>query len=1144
MYLILGLWSSGFAQGSWSPVYTSDNMIASASANLPDGKILSWSAFMPTSFNQNDNGRTYTSIFDPTTNSFLSTIVSNTGHDMFCPGTANLEDGTIMVTGGSSSDKTSFYNPNSNTWTAGPRLKIARGYHSMATLTDGRVFTVGGSWNGVLANKKAEIWSASTGWQTLDNIDSNATVRQGSPDPEGVIKDDTHAWLFAAPGGDVYQLGPGTDMHYISTAGQGSVTDIGKRANNPYSNVGCAVMYDRGKVLTFGGAPSYAQRSPATNQTHTIDISGGVSSVSVARVGNLNAARAYPDGVVLPNGEVVVIGGINRSEIFTDVGAVMTAEIWNPSTGNWTVDAAMSVPRTYHSSAVLMKDGRVWVGGGGLCGNCPANHPDAQIYSPPYLYNANGTLAAQPRLERVPALSNYNSSITVQSNQSVNSFVLIRLGSATHSVNLEQRRIPVSFQSNGGNNYTVNIPNSDWLPPGNYWLFGINGNGVPSIGEPININNNNTNNNSGCTAGTACNDNNPCTINDALDANCNCAGIFQDSDSDGICNANDECPNDAANTCNTPTDGNNGNNGNSSDCEYTLLPGVALDIGSGGGKTYVIGTNGQIFLWENNAWNPLPLSFQSVKLDVTSAGIPWVVASNNLIYYFENNQWNNTDGLALDVGCSGNTVCVIGINNDVFKRVNNVWQIMPGELAQRIDVGGDGNPWITDLNGNIHQYTNGQWAVRGNLIARDISIAEGSSEVWALAQATSLVHEYNGNGVWNQKAGTATDLSVGNDRTVWVINEAGSIFSGNCYNGTTGPACNVGGACNDGDDCTTNDVFDTNCNCIGTFQDTDNDGICNANDQCPNDPSNTCNEPEPVDNEPTNNEPTNNEPVNNDGSCTVTFSNTGCQDAAFYWNDGQSLTQYGVVPANNSVTQSTYSGHLWEFQVNGSTVGNYTVDCNNTNYSFDAGGCDNSNTNNVGGDIILYADCDYRGQSLSLGVGDYPDIASIGFPDNILSSLRIPRGYSVTLYMDTNFRGGFTVLGGDYSCLLFNGFNDVVSSIKITRTQGRIAPTTTSSIGVNPSLSFESELTDLIELYPNPASNILNISSPILKGQTVDYQIYSITGKEMAIGRFEVDEANANRLEVPLNHIGNGIYIINLQTIQQQVVKRFIIEKE
>ncbi len=46
-----------------------------------------------------------------------------------------------------------------------------------------------------------------------------------------------------------------------------------------------------------------------------------------------------------------------------------------------------------------------------------------------------------------------------------------------------------------------------------------------------------------------------------------------------------------------------------------------------------------------------------------------------------------------------------------------------------------------------------------------------------------------------------------------------------------GSSCtNAGNACNDGDVCTINDTYDSNCNCVGTFQDSDGDGICDAND--------------------------------------------------------------------------------------------------------------------------------------------------------------------------------------------------------------------------------------------------------------------------------------------------------------------------
>lgn len=56
-----------------------------------------------------------------------------------------------------------------------------------------QVFVVGGSWSGGRFNKKAEVWTAGTGWVTFENVDSDQTIRQGAPDPVGVYRDGNHA---------------------------------------------------------------------------------------------------------------------------------------------------------------------------------------------------------------------------------------------------------------------------------------------------------------------------------------------------------------------------------------------------------------------------------------------------------------------------------------------------------------------------------------------------------------------------------------------------------------------------------------------------------------------------------------------------------------------------------------------------------------------------------------------------------------------------------------------------------------------------------------------------------------------------------------------------------------------------------------
>ena len=62
----------------------------------------------------------------------------------------------------------------------------------------------------------------------------------------------------------------------------------------------------------------------------------------------------------------------------------------------------MAWPRNYHSVALLLPDGPRAVRRAAACAGtgCAANHPDLQILSPPYLFNADGSPAARPTIVR------------------------------------------------------------------------------------------------------------------------------------------------------------------------------------------------------------------------------------------------------------------------------------------------------------------------------------------------------------------------------------------------------------------------------------------------------------------------------------------------------------------------------------------------------------------------------------------------------------------------------------------------------------------------------------------------------------------------------------------------------------------------
>ncbi|MFL9963075.1 DUF1929 domain-containing protein, partial [Paraburkholderia sediminicola] len=250
---------------------------------------------------------------------------------------------------------------------------------------------------------------------------------------------------------------------------------------------GNAVMYDIRKILAVGGAPSY-EDADATRNATLIFIDSTNLAVNPHTIAPMNYPRAFANSVALPSGQVVVVGGQTRAQPFSDDGAVLTPEIWSPETETFTLLQKQGVPRTYHSIALLLPDGRVLSGGGGLCGGCSTNHADVEILTPPYLFNPDGSLASRPKILSAPTSASLGSSISVSTDRTVKAFVLMRLSSVTHSLNNEQRRIPLPFSPSRAGQYVLNIPGDSGVAvPGYYMLFALDTNGVPSVSSTIQI---------------------------------------------------------------------------------------------------------------------------------------------------------------------------------------------------------------------------------------------------------------------------------------------------------------------------------------------------------------------------------------------------------------------------------------------------------------------------------------------------------------------------------------------------------------------------------------------------------------------------------------------------------------------------------
>ncbi len=468
---ISGQWSSSIG----FPV------IPVGAALLPNNMMLVWSADSTNNFSSGQN-YTQTAILNLATGAVSPRIQTQTGHNMFCPGVAILPNGDIMITGGESSTKTSIYNAATNTWRVGPEMNIPRGYQAMTPLSDGSVFTLGGSWNTSVGGKMGEVWTPTGGWRKLTGVPEDSTV---IANPGEADEADAHEWLIATSGGKVLQAGPSQTMHWITTQGNGTITSAGPRGTSGDSINGDAVYYDINKILTVGGAPSYNTAVGTTN-SNVIDITGG--NATVTPTSPMNNARAFANAVALPNGQVVVMGGTSNGGTFSDANSILNAEIWDPTTRAYTVMAPEATPRNYHSVGLLLPDGRVFSGGGGLCGNCSVNHPDGQIFSPPYLFNSDGSLRTRPQITSAPTAISNGQTITVTTNSPVTTFSMVRYGEATHSVDNDQRRIPLSIVSSNGNTYQLAIPSDPGIAlPGPYMLFAMNSAGTPSVSTTMTV---------------------------------------------------------------------------------------------------------------------------------------------------------------------------------------------------------------------------------------------------------------------------------------------------------------------------------------------------------------------------------------------------------------------------------------------------------------------------------------------------------------------------------------------------------------------------------------------------------------------------------------------------------------------------------
>ena len=461
-------------EGSWTPVVDWPT-IAIHSVLTPQGNVMN--------FGTDENGIQGAQFFYDVWNPDLgiganshTTLPNTLGVDSFCSAAVLIpETGNILMSGGDNRPNGAtnrgiadapIYNTSNNSLSRAPDMSSARWYPTSTVLTNGDILLTGGRDGQNRAVNTPEVYSPATNqWRSLLGI-STAGYSYVYP----------RQWI--APNGLIFGYTDDKKMYYMNPAGNGSLQALGTLSitGSPYRSA--AVMYQPGKILQVGGSGSI------TNEAAIIDINSAAPSVrQVARPSE--AGRVWTESVVLPNGKVMLVGGSAQDNAL--VGVAASPEIWDPATEAWTKMAPAVQARLYHSTALLLKDGRVMVAGGGAPG--PQVNTNAEIFSPPYLFNSSGQAAARPAIVSAPAEAPYGSKIAVRHNPSnvITRATLIKTGATTHSNNMEQRFIELNF-TDINNGVRVTLPSSpNAAPPGYYLLHLLDNKGVPSKAHMIRI---------------------------------------------------------------------------------------------------------------------------------------------------------------------------------------------------------------------------------------------------------------------------------------------------------------------------------------------------------------------------------------------------------------------------------------------------------------------------------------------------------------------------------------------------------------------------------------------------------------------------------------------------------------------------------
>lgn len=399
--------------------------------------------------------------------------------DLFCNSMSQLPDGRMLIAGGNKQYNpfrgirtTTIFDPATEKFIQVQDMAEGRWYPTNQLLPDGRTMTFGGwlEFSGG-TNNSVEIYTVPTGW---------------GPETFAPFTPALYPWLHLLPSGRVFLSGamPQSQMYDPATGGWTPMAAFTYANQRTYGgSVLLPLLPSNGyapRVIIFGGD------NPATASAELIDLSQ--PSPAWQSLPAMVGPRIQPTSTILPDGTVFVAGGSVQDRV--PGTATLAAQMFDPVSLTWSPAGSSAMPRLYHSVALLLPDGRVW-----MAGSNPSDgvwERRQEIWSPPYLFNASGGLATRPTITTAPAKVGYGASFSVQTPDAagIGSVVLMRPGSNSHAFDFDQRMVGMTFTNGTGTLTVTSPPDANVAPPGYYMLFILNAAGVPSVSKMIQLSSN------------------------------------------------------------------------------------------------------------------------------------------------------------------------------------------------------------------------------------------------------------------------------------------------------------------------------------------------------------------------------------------------------------------------------------------------------------------------------------------------------------------------------------------------------------------------------------------------------------------------------------------------------------------------------